>query len=59
LNLEMTIDVSNVMLYCDSCRRGTRVGLRYAADGSKERFCKKCQGALGRVSPPRARYASK
>lgn len=59
LNLEQRIDASNVMLYCGSCNRGVRVGYRYTADGSKERFCKKCQGPMGTVSPPRARYATK
>lgn len=59
LNLEMPIDSSNCMLYCGSCHRGVRVGLRYLPDGSKERFCRKCGGPLGSVSPPQARYAAK
>ena len=59
LHLEMPIDSSNVMLYCEACKRGVRIGLRYLADGSKERFCRKCSGALGNVSGPRAAYASK
>lgn len=58
LNLELPIDTSNVMLYCESCHRGVRVGYRYLDDGSKERFCKKCGGGLGNISPPRARYSS-
>ena len=29
LNLEMPIDSSNVMFYCASCNKGTRVGFRY------------------------------
>ena len=53
LQLEMPISVSNVMLYCESCSRGSRVGYRYATDGSKERFCKKCDASLGEVSPPK------
>lgn len=61
LSKEMPIDVSNVALYCPSCRRGTRVGYRYTDAGLKERFCKKC----GTTSPgkplgkPRAKYAKK
>ena len=47
LSKEMPIDVSNVMLYCPTCRRGVRVGRRYAADGRKERYCKKCGTGLG------------
>ena len=59
LNLEMPIDASSCMLYCEPCGRGTRVGYRYLDDGGKERFCKKCGGSLGTVSPPKARYAAK
>jgi len=54
LNLELPIDTSNVMLYCDACQRGVRVGFRYADDGSKERFCRKCNGTLSTVRGPRA-----
>ncbi len=57
LSKEMPIDISNVLLYCDSCGRGVRVGLRYTTDGSKERFCKICDGKMGNVSPPKAKYA--
>ncbi len=57
LSKEMPIDISNVMLVCPNCRRGVRVGRRYLADGSKERYCKKCGNGLGRLSKPRARYA--
>jgi large subunit ribosomal protein L24 len=59
LNKEMPIPISNVLLYCQSCGKGTRVGARYLGDGSKERFCKKCSAALGRISPPRETYATK
>ena len=47
LSKEMPIDASNVLLYCTTCRRGVRSGHRPAADGRKERFCKKCGGNLG------------
>jgi large subunit ribosomal protein L24 len=59
LSKEMPIDVSNVLLYCATCRRGVRVGRRYAADGHKERYCKSCGNALGALSKPRAKYAAK
>ena len=58
LSREMPIDISNVLLYCNSCNRGVRVGYEYQADGSKRRRCKKCRGDLGAVSPPKARYAA-
>ena len=47
LSKEMPIAVSNVLLFCPHCRRGVRIGRRYAADGRKERFCKKCGAGLG------------
>ncbi len=59
LNLEMPIDSSNVMLYCSSCNKATRVGFRYRDDGSKERYCKSCDASLGAVSRPNSRYARK
>lgn len=57
LSKEMPIDVSNVLLFCDRCNRGTRAGMRFLDDGSKERFCKRCGQSLGNAAPPRARYA--
>jgi large subunit ribosomal protein L24 len=59
LSKEMPIDVSNVMLYCSTCRRGVRIGRRYGDDGHKERYCKKCGNSLGMLSKPRPRYARK
>ena len=58
LSMEMPIDVSNVLLYCSTCRRGVRVGRRYTSDGKKERYCKKCTNVLGTLSKPRAAYKS-
>jgi large subunit ribosomal protein L24 len=57
LSKEMPISVSNVLLYCPTCRRGVRIGKRYAADGHKERHCKKCGNGLGLLSKPRSGYA--
>jgi large subunit ribosomal protein L24 len=59
LSKEMPIAVSNVLLFCQTCRRGVRIGRRYAADGHKERFCKKCGTGLGTLSKPRTKYAKK
>src|SRR5438067_10571855 len=47
LSKEMPVAASNVLLYCSTCQRGVRIGKRYAADGRKERFCKKCGTGLG------------
>jgi large subunit ribosomal protein L24 len=42
LEKEAPIDASNVVLVCDSCNKPTRTGIRFLEDGSKARFCKKC-----------------
>jgi len=59
LSKELPVDVSNVLLFCPSCRRGVRIGRRYLPDGAKERYCKKCGNGLGVLSKPRAKYAKK
>ncbi len=56
LSKEMPIDASNVLLYCSTCRRGVRTGKRYADDGHKELFCKKCSNTLRALSKPREAY---
>lgn len=40
------ISVSNVQVVCPSCNKGTRVGYKTLADGSKERICKRCGSSL-------------
>ena len=55
LSREMPIPVSKVMLVCPSCSKPTRIGVRIADDGSKERFCKKCNAAISTISPAKNR----
>jgi large subunit ribosomal protein L24 len=57
LHLEMPIQSSNVMYYCEGCSQPSRLGLRYTADGAKERFCRRCDKSVGTISPAKARYA--
>jgi large subunit ribosomal protein L24 len=59
LSKEMPISMSNVLLYCSTCRRGVRIGRRYNTEGRKERFCKKCGNSLGLLSKARKAYARK
>jgi large subunit ribosomal protein L24 len=59
LSIERPIDASNVQFYCSACKQGVRLGLRYTADGRKERFCRKCQASAGVISPPRKPYVQK
>ncbi len=39
------IDASNVLLYCDTCKKGVRAGVK-VNDGKKERYCKKCNATF-------------
>jgi large subunit ribosomal protein L24 len=59
LSKEMPIQVSNVLWVCTSCGSATRTGARYTDDGSKERYCKKCNKSGGSIAPPRPGYAVK
>jgi large subunit ribosomal protein L24 len=58
LSKEMPMNASNVALICPQTGKPTRVGLRYLADGSKERFSKRSGAAMGKVSKPRKAYAA-
>ncbi len=58
LRMEMPIQGSNVMYYCESCNSTARLGYRYTPDGAKERYCKKCSASAGQISPPKAKYAA-
>lgn len=46
IDLEMPINVSNLSLLCKSCNQPTRVGVKIGQDGSKNRFCKKCEAVI-------------
>ena len=39
---EAPIALSNVQLLCPGCNKPARTGLKVLEDGSKVRFCKKC-----------------
>ena len=39
---EAAISISNVMLICSSCSEASRTGIRTLEDGSRVRYCKKC-----------------
>ena len=55
LNKEMPIQISNVLLFCSRCNKAARTGSRVTKDGSKERFCRKCDGGLGQLSPSKTK----
>jgi len=39
---EAPIAISNVQLLCQGCNKPVRTGIKVLEDGSKVRFCKKC-----------------
>lgn len=45
---EAFIDISNVQVVCPSCGKPTRVSMKVNEDGTKNRFCKKCNSVIER-----------
>ena len=45
---EAPIAASNVMIVCSSCNVPARTGVRVLEDGTKSRFCKKCNENIDR-----------
>lgn len=43
IHREAAIDASNVLRVCPSCGKAARTGVKILDDGSKMRYCKKCQ----------------
>ena len=46
IDMEGSIDASNVMILCPKCGKATRVAAGTNADGKKIRVCKKCGAEL-------------
>ena len=42
IDIEGSIDASNVLLYCEKCGKGVRTGHKVLENGKKVRYCKKC-----------------
>ncbi len=40
---EAAINASNVLRVCSKCGKAARTGVKVLEDGSKARYCKKCQ----------------
>jgi large subunit ribosomal protein L24 len=58
LSKDMPVQLSNLKYVCESCGAATRLGARFLADGSKERFCKKCNAGAGKVAPAKTAHAN-
>ena len=59
LSKEMPVNVSNVMLVDPSTNQPTRVGVRYADDGSKELYAKKSGARIRILAKANPKYAKK
>lgn len=46
IEMPASINVSNVSLFCDKCKKGVRTGAKINKDGSKIRICKKCNNEI-------------
>lgn len=43
---EGSLPISNVLLLCPVCNKGTRLGHKLLPDGTKERICRRCGNTL-------------
>ncbi len=43
---EAALHASNLQIVCPECGNPTRVGSRRLDDGSRQRFCRKCNGVI-------------
>ena len=43
IHKEAAIDASNVLRVCSKCGKAARTGVKILEDGSKVRYCKKCE----------------
>lgn len=43
---ESSIHMSNLALYCKTCKKPSRIGMNTLTDGTKSRFCKRCKEVI-------------
>ena len=43
IQMERPIEISNLAIFCSKCSKPTRIGITTLADGTKSRFCKRCE----------------
>lgn len=46
VDIEVPVVLANLAPVCKACDKPARVGFKTAADGTKDRICKHCGGAL-------------
>ena len=59
LSKEMPIDISNCVLVDPQTNKPTRVGVRIAKDGARERYAKASGASLGAITSPRKANTTK
>ena len=40
---EAPVNVSKVNYFCEKCGKGVKLGIKVSEDGTKSRYCKKCE----------------
>jgi large subunit ribosomal protein L24 len=46
IEMEAPLHLSKLMVVCPSCGKASRLGIRQKADGTRFRYCKKCESEL-------------
>ena len=46
ISKESPISVAKLAIFCKACSKTSKVGIAVLADGTKNRFCKKCKEAI-------------
>jgi len=46
IQMEKPVAIANVIFFCLKCSKPSRIGIKYLEDGSKFRFCKKCNEVI-------------
>ena len=58
LEIDLPIDSSNVLVYCGHCAVGVRLGVKFTEEGSKVRFCRKCDTEVGTIGAAKSSRAA-
>jgi large subunit ribosomal protein L24 len=46
IEMEAPLHISKLMVICPSCGKPSRIGIRTKPDGTRFRYCKKCESEL-------------
>ncbi|NIS69505.1 MAG: 50S ribosomal protein L24 [Proteobacteria bacterium] len=48
IEMEAPLQLSNLMLICESCNKPVRAGHKILEDGKRSRYCRKCGEMIGK-----------